>query len=182
MTRALGRRLTLLATLAFAPAAAAAQTAVQSFADLQPILAAGQKIVVIGVDGRKTRGTVVSLAGGQLEISEPRAFRRAERRVIGEDSIRRIDRQDSDWNGILIGAGAGALGILGLLRLPACNRPDNWSRALFIEAAVPIGMVIGGAIDHAITMPVYVASRRTAVTLSPWVTRAQVGLMARVSF
>ena len=53
MKHALGRRLALLAALALAPAAAAAQTPVQSFPDLQPILPAGQKIVVIAVESRE---------------------------------------------------------------------------------------------------------------------------------
>ena len=60
-----------------------AQTApVQSFVDLAPLVKPGDDVVVLGTDGRKTRGRIVLVSGDTLEIRRPPRFFGAGRRQV----------------------------------------------------------------------------------------------------
>ena len=142
---------------------ASAQAPAASFANLGPLVTTGQQVVVRDADGRKFIGEVVSLTGNQLEVERRRWFRR-ERRLFTEESTRRIEHRDSTANGVLIGAGVGALAAL-----VACktNRdPDNWSCLGWLSAPVPAAL-IGGAMDGARNRPLYISPSTARLTVMP---------------
>lgn len=173
--KALVERLVLLAALALTANSAAAQTPAQSFADLQPTVKFGQRLIVKGEDGRTTKGRLVSITGNQLEIRRTRWFFREERRTFTEDSVQRIENRDSTWNGSLIGAGVGGLVMFVSLEVPACNQPDDWSCMPLLLSPIA-GWVVGDAIDGAINRPVFVSPRGTGITFWPLLGPARVGL------
>jgi hypothetical protein len=82
------------------------QAPVDSFEELELLANVGETVNVVDALGRETRGRVATLSGVVLTLSVD-----ATRREFAEADVRRIDRRrrDSIWNGLLIGAGAGAL-------------------------------------------------------------------------
>src|SRR5687767_6277471 len=98
--------------LALAVSEARAQQPVDSFAALQPSVKAGQRVIVIDAKGEEVKGRVVSISGKELEIRHRKGwFAKETRLVFAEQSVRRIDKDDSTLNGLLIGAAASALAI-----------------------------------------------------------------------
>ena len=150
-------------------AGAQTDTPVQSFAALQPLIMADQEIIVWAEDGRKTRGKVVAVGGGTLEIRRPPRFPRlwgADRRdVFPESSVRRIEHHDSTTvNGGLIGFAAGLAVTVALAKRSRCD----WD-CLPVAALAPVfGPIIGAAIDGAINRPLFISPTRTkVVTIGP---------------
>jgi hypothetical protein len=176
--RNLGGRFVLLGTLLLAASDATAQTPVQSFADLQPLVKTGQQVIVWDDDGRKIKAEVLSLSGNQLEIQRWRWFFRRERQLFTEDSVRRIENPDSTANGGLLGVGVG--GLMAALRCWA----DDWGWAClpWITLAPTAGGFVGAAIDGAVNQPLYVSPRAGGVTLVPLLGRERAGLAARIRF
>ena len=173
----IGRRFLLLAALVLAASEAAAQAPVQSFADLQPLVKAGQRVTVWGDDGSKTTGRVLSLAGNQLEIERRRWFRR-ERRVFTEQSVGRIEDRDSTLNGELNG-----LAIGGCIALFVCAADDwGWSCLPSIALGPLGGALAGGLIDGAINRPLYVSAGGSRMTLLPLLGRQGAGLAVAIRF
>lgn len=94
-----------------------------SFEDLELRGILGETVYVIDTSGRETRGRVATLSDVALTVTVDKT-----RRAFAADDVRRIDRRrrDSVWNGLLMGAGAGALLGFGFGRSvdsPACPRP-----------------------------------------------------------
>ena len=98
----------VLAAILFAAGVARAQD-VSSFSELPRVLEAGQRVIVREGDGRVSRGKVVLVDEHRLEIQWRRwLFARRARSFTGA-TVESIKVKDSDWNGMLVGAGAGLL-------------------------------------------------------------------------
>jgi hypothetical protein len=150
------------------------------FEELQPLVKAGQQVIVWGDDGRKTEGRVVSLTGNQFEIRRRRWFRfRQERLVFAEDSVGRIEHRDSTWNGELLGLGIGS--VTTLVACKSIKDPDDWSCLSWIALAPTVGLLSGQIIDGAINRT-YVSPGGTRVTLLPLLGRERAGLAATLWF
>jgi hypothetical protein len=141
--------------LAFSSAAAAEEQAeglpARSFNALQPWLTPGERLIVRDSSGRKTHWRFVSLSGDELEMKRRRWNFRSERRTWTEGTVQRIEHEDSRWEGGAIGAAVGVAAAVIITKSPRCDE-----RCLpFIAAAVPMGMVIGEAIDGSINLTLY---------------------------
>ncbi len=84
-----------------------------AFGDLAGLVAIGDTVCVVDASGRETRERIVSISDVHLTVTAA-----GPDRVFHADTIRRVDRwrRDSIWNGVLMGAGAGALVGLGVGR------------------------------------------------------------------
>lgn len=175
-TRLIGSRIVLFAIFVLTASGAAAQAPVRSFADLQPTLRLGQRVIVKDDDGRATRGRFASLAGDRLEIRRARWFFREERLTFREESVWVVENDDSDWNGTLIGFGLG-IGVMALA-VESCTSDECVG---FVLAPV-FGAVVGGMIDKAHNRPLYLSPRATSIAVSPLLAPRQVGLAATLRF
>ena len=169
----------LLVIFVAAPARAQglnAQTSapVQSFAALPPLLVVDQQIIVWGEDGRKTTGKVVAITGDTVEISRPRLFRRSQREVFAESSVRRIAHRDSKANGGFIGLAVGLAISVAVYKTSTCQ---DLCEVPIVTLAPTVGMLIGAEIDAAINRPLYISPKSTsAVTVRPQLGRGTVAL------
>ena len=118
----------------------AAQTApAQSLEELRTRLKAGDRLIVRDDSGDTARGTLSSLTDDEIEVEWRRWFR-VRQQSFAETSIRRIEVQDSTWNGTLIGLAIGVAGIFVIdstCRDPLCLLP--------MLLAPGIGAGVGGA-------------------------------------
>jgi hypothetical protein len=128
----------------------------RSFTALQPLLTPGERLIIRDSSGRKTHGRFVSLSGDELEIKRRRWNFRTERRAWTEGTVERIQHEDSRWEGKALGAaiGVAVLAIINPLRRIETDR-CNALCAPFIVAAVPVGTMIGEAIDGSINDTLY---------------------------
>lgn len=118
--------------------AAAAQEPVRSFDELKTRIAIGETVYVVDASGHDTKGRLARLSDTSLTVvvdGTPREF------VV--DDVIRIERRhrDSVKNGVLIGAGTGAVVGFGAGRSadsPACPRPG-----IECGQGSAIGMVTG---------------------------------------
>lgn len=110
------------------PAAAqsATQTLVQSFSALQSIVKPAQRVIVTDNTGHKHAGRVIAV-GNQLEM-DPGQKRRLlsmdlpigrPQGVFSEDTVRRIENDDSTLNGLAIGSESDSPSGLRLRRMKA---------------------------------------------------------------
>ena len=141
--------------LAFSSAAAAEDQAeglpARSFSALQPWLTPRDRLIVRDSSGRKTYWRFVSLSGNELEMKRRRWNFRSERRTWAEATVQRIEHEDSRLEGGAIGAAVGVAAAVIITKSPRCDE-----RCLpFMVAAVPVGMLIGKAIDGSINLTLY---------------------------
>ncbi len=109
-----------------------AQSAGDSFAELQQRLKPGETVFVTDRQGRETRGTVGRLSDTSLLI-----FVSGDQREIPSTEIIRIEKPDPVWNGSLIGGallGFSFMGGAGASCSPHCARD------------VPLGLLVGAAL------------------------------------
>lgn len=141
--------------LALSSAAAAEEQAeglpARSFSALQPWLTPGERLIVRDGSGRKTHWRFVSLSGDELEIKRRRWNFRTERRTWTEGTVERIQHEDSRLEGGAIGAAVGIAGAVIIAKSPRCDLQC----LPFVVAAVPVGMLIGEAIDGSINFTLY---------------------------
>jgi hypothetical protein len=151
------------------PTNARAQAFAYTFDDLQRILRVGQPVVVTDQTGREVKGKVADLSTSTLVI------RARETRTFSAENVTEIRRTDSDWNGVLIGLGAGYVGMLGFVR-QTCGRPGYDDECAAIARPIgwvfiPAGAVLGALIDRAYgNDPVYLgtpSTLRPSVAVSP---------------
>src|SRR5262245_25974625 len=156
---------------------AAAQAPAQSFSALPGVLEVGQRVIV-REDGRTSHGKVVSLDNGQLEIEWRRWIFQRRQRLFTENSVRTVALQDSDWNGLFLGAGVGILA--GTLIDHQYNN-EVWGSPLGSYLGAWIGAFVGEMVDRSVNRNVYVSSRARAVAVVPVLSphRAGVALTAR---
>jgi hypothetical protein len=145
----------LVLALALSSAAAAEEQAdglpARSFSDLQRWLTEGERLIVRDSSGSKTHWRVVSLSGDKLEMKRSRWNLRTERRTWTEATVQEIQHEDSKWEGAVIGAAIGLAADVIMLKSPKC---DLYC-APFVFAAMPLGMLIGRAIDGSINLTLY---------------------------
>ena len=131
-------------------AAAQPSTAPPAWAALAGRLPIGGRIHVTDTSGATTAGTLAALTDAALELNVGGGVR-----SVAAAHVRRIQSRqaDSSLNGVLIGAGLGAIpGIYWLVVDPnECTGlcPEDY-------AAIAIGAVLGGLIDRAVTHKVTV--------------------------
>ena len=76
---------------------------------------------------------------------------RSERRTWAEGTVQRIEHEDSRWEGAAIGIAAGVATGVSMTKSPRCGL-----RCLpFALAAVPVGILLGEAIDGSINLTLY---------------------------
>jgi hypothetical protein len=131
----------------------------RSFLELQRTLTTGEQVTVLDRQNRRATGRVVSVSGDRIEIMSSRSTilgrsSRGRSFAFAEGDVRWIVREDSTWNGRLIGTG---LGIVAAGMIVA--RTDSQRAALSALIFLP---PIGGAAGHAID-----ARNRRALYLSP---------------
>jgi hypothetical protein len=154
--------------LTLSSAAAAEQQAdslpARSFTALQPLLVPGERLIVRDSSGRQTHGRLVSLSGDELEIKSRRWNFRTERRTWREGTVERIQHEDSTWKGGgAIGTAAGVAVATILIKAPRCDL-----RCLpFVVAAVPLGRLIGEAIDGSINLTLYESPFVSRIGIAP---------------
>ena len=167
-----------LAVILFVAADARAQ-GVSSFSDLPRVLEAGQRVIVRESDGRVSRGKVVLVDEHRLEIQWRRwLFARRERSFTGA-TVESIKVKDSDWNGMLVGAGAGL--VAGWLVDLQCCRDFPIAPVGAVMGALT-GATVGSLIDQSINEGVYRKAGRSRVTLTPLLGAHRVGFTASKAF
>jgi len=176
-----------LAALLLCGSTAWAQEPVRSLSDLPARIQAGERIEVTDREGKVVRGRFESVAASSLRIT----VARGRTQDIAGTSIKQIgkERPDSDWNGILLGLGAG-LGMGALATQSTCpNDPECAAIAgvIFIPTFAAGGAAIGALIDHSIKKydPIYLqqaTSDRPRLRLSPLVSKRTKGVLLSLSF
>jgi hypothetical protein len=166
--------------------AASAQPPAQSFADLQSTLKVDEQVIIRDKSGRISGGgRVVSIGGSRLELRFPQGFlhRKDERRVFLEDAVGRIEREDSDLNGSLIGAGIGFLVAIPCLVKARGGSEDEIGIGVGCAVAMPlIGMMIGQRIDNAHHQTIYTSPGGARLTLISGMTPKRAGMALGISF
>jgi hypothetical protein len=149
----------------------------RSFEELRPRLRPGDKVIVRDAEGRTTRGRLSAHRGDQIEVEWRRWFR-LRQRTFSETAVRRVEIEDSWWNGALIGLGvaSAATGI-------GCRADDGGYTCLSLLLLAPsLGASVGAGIDLSINRLVYEAPGHATTTLSPVLGQGRIGLAARVRF
>ena len=114
-----------------------------TFEELARRTSPGELIYVVDLAGRETRGRVAMLSGGALTVTAD-----GSRREFMAADVQRIDRRrrDSVRNGVLIGAGAGALlgfGVGRSMDSPSCPRAVECGQG---AAVGTVGGAVWGAV------------------------------------
>jgi hypothetical protein len=152
---------------------------VSSFSDLPRVLEAGQRVIVREGDGRVSRGRVVLVDEHRLEIQWRRwLFAHRERSFTGA-TVESIKVKDSDWNGMLVGAGAGLLA--GWLVDLQCCRDFSIAPVGAVMGALT-GATVGSLIDQSINEAVYRKAGRSRVTVAPLLGAHRVGFTLSRAF
>jgi hypothetical protein len=125
-----------LRRLSTSPAAA-------TFEELQRSGTPGEMVYVVDLAGRETRGRVVMLSQGSITVDADGARQR-----LAAADVVRIDRRRKDpvLNGVLIGAGAGALAGYGLgksMDSPNCSGAVECGQGAMVGA---VGGAVWGAV------------------------------------
>jgi len=160
-----------------------AQEPVASFAALQQLVKAGDTVTVSDASGATTKGTIASLTDASLVLRLG-----ADQRTYAESDVSRIRqrRQDSVLNGLLIGAGIGAvfaaLGASSCANDFGCNDPAAAFYALGIGVGAGAGMGIDAAIRGERTIFDRLGSRRTVTRVEPWLGRGGGGARVFIGF
>ena len=181
MIRATGVAVVLLAALFLSVPYASAQAPAASFGELDAHQLTGRRVIVRQRSGRPFHGRLVSVAANQVEVERIRWFRR-QRQTFVEGEVRRIDYEDSIWDGFAKGAAVGFASAVTFAKLPACNTPDNFTCLPGVALSVPVGILIGETIDRAVNRPVFESPTGASIALSPLVSRGRSGVALTVRF
>jgi uncharacterized protein YcfJ len=124
--------------LLLTPDSAAAQTSATSFEDLGRQLSPGERLFVTDTSGTETSGRFAAVTPHALTVTVGR-----ERREFAAGTVRRIERlrRDPVRNGVLIGAGAGAL--IGLLIGRGTDSPSCPTPGVECGQGAAVGTVAG---------------------------------------
>ena len=142
----------------------------------------GDVVYVTDRKGATIKGTLAELTGDAIQVKV-----KDDVRHVAAADVSRIQWQqpDSALTGVLIGAGVGAIpGIYWLIADP------NECTGMCSEdyAAIAVGAIVGGLIDHAIKKKVTVYSavgssgRTTSAVVGPLVMRDRKGVQVAVKF
>jgi len=142
---------------------------------LQQVLKPRQRVIVIDNAGKKLSGRVASIAG-QLQLD----FGRKQQKTYSEDGVRKIENDDTNWDGFFIGYGAGmALGAA----IVRHESPHSEGEELVLGILVMIaGGPIGEWLDGHRHRVLFVSPKRTTTSLIPILGRYRAGLALKVRF
>jgi hypothetical protein len=126
-----------------APRRLSTSPAAATFEELQRSATPGEMVYVVDFAGRETRGRLVMLSGGSITLDAD-----GSRQRLSAAAVDRIERRrrDSVLNGVLIGAGAGALAGYGLgksIDSPNCSGPVECGQGAMVGA---VGGAVWGAV------------------------------------
>ena len=189
----------LVATVAIRGAGSDQQQAVTSFAELLVLLKRGDPLVVTDANGRTTKGKLGEMTASSLELlvakeesDGRRTFVPQPRRSEQDVTQIQIERPDTLLNGILIGAGVGALVVpMPVLSVASgeggCSRPSCQNLvAQLALAGAGIGAGIGAAIDWArkprVTVYRAPGTQASEIRVAPLLSRSVVGVQVAVGF
>jgi hypothetical protein len=170
------------AAIAVPQAAAQPPATTSTWAALADRLPVGDHVYVTDTAGTTTAGTLTAVTGDVLELNVGAGIR-----SLAAADVRRIQSRQADslLNGILIGAGFGAIpGIYWLIVDPnECTGlcPEDY-------AAIAVGAVLGGLIDRAVTRKVTVyeagasGSSTRRLLIGPLVGRKRSGVQLALRF
>jgi hypothetical protein len=164
-----------------------------SFAALVPLLTPGYEVVVTDRDGRRRRGTVVSISADAIVLASPviagvwetalplywpldvavvlkRRLTPRSERTFQSGSIQRVDIVDPTGNGTAIGALVGGT-LVGATYLWERRQPSSNLKGLATTMAlmwgVPVSLRMGHLIDRATNDPIYRAPGSLQVSILP---------------
>ena len=158
------------------------------FTELARKVTHGDEVVVVESGGRFVKGRISDITASAITLvvpsdtgssaSAPRTFQAAD--------VLRIVRHDGKWNGMLIGAAAGAVPASFLFQF-ACGEGPNGTCAqrgfLGALAGGGLGAALGAGIDLAINKTVYVAGgKKTTLHISPIVGADRRGARVAIRF
>jgi hypothetical protein len=183
LTRSLTGSVLIVAT--FVPTSAKAQT--ETFSELVGQVKPGDRVVVSSADGNQTEGLITNLTASSLSvrlINEADFYlNNSADKTFSEAAVRKIVRQDSNWNGVLIGAAAGVPA--SWFYLWSAGGSDS-AGAVFVGGCIlfgGLGALVGGGVDALIHKTIYQAPRRGAsVTIDPVLGRGRTGVAASLRF
>ena len=153
----------------------------QSFAVLRSALKPGHNIWVRSLDGQVTRGKLVSVSDNELVLSRARWFRPDEQRSFRADALEWVLREDSTWNGALIGTGIG-VAATALLVSSSDESERGWLVLWPGAEIVVLGAFVGGLIDALHNETVYQRAAERRITLVPVAANHRFGMFASVRF
>jgi hypothetical protein len=176
-----------LGLLALMPRVALAQPPVQSFAELQSILKPNDEVQITDSSGRTTRGRVVRVATGSLNLTV-----NGRQQELLEATIRDVKRRRPDvwWNGALIGAVAGTVAGAAVKRRN-CGSTDCGEGGLvdpgFYVFGAAFGAGAGALIDSSVRRfdTLFARSSPSSVrmfSLTPFLSRGLKGFQLSVTF
>lgn len=176
------------ALLAVVPPRVSAQTDSVAFADVRGLLERGDTVVITDSGGRKTKGALDEITDQAIAVVLHDNLG-AERRVFAAPTVAAINRTDSLWNGLLIGAAAGFAATEIFVRRECGPRGSDDECSAIASLVgwltmVPGGAAAGALIDRAIgNQVVYRApGGRTALSIAPMVGRRGGGVSVSLRF
>jgi len=156
---------------------------VRSFEELQTILKVGQKVAVTDDRGGEIKGKVGELTASSLVVLAPVN----RNRTFTKDSITKIRRTDSSWNGALIGLGVGAAIAAAGIKSSIYQGEAAYFWVFAGSWLFPtVGAITGVVVDKQTgNDPIYLAPSRASqpsVTVSPWLVNGGGGVSVSVRF
>lgn len=163
----------------FGPRIAGAQQ-VSSFGDLPRVLEPGQRVIVREDDGTTTRGKVARLDDERIAIRWRRWIFAHRERTLTSATVETIRVRDSEWNGALLGAGAGF--VAGWLFVDKQCARDFCVSPVGRILGAELGATVGMLIDQSINPIVYESSGTNRVRFAPVVSAHRVGFVVSAAF
>jgi len=167
------------------PIASAQQ--VSSFEQLQILVKPGDKIVVIGTDGKSTKGKIESLTPSALRLATKSGSRDYSQKDAFEIKQKRDDSlANGAWIGALTGGGVVGAGFIAVCSIDGCDGDAGLiagSIAIYTGIGAAIGVGIDALIKHDQTIyrqPAQAALR--SMRLEPLISSGRKGAVLRFSF
>ncbi len=153
---------------------AAAQTPVHTFADLEPLLKPKQTIIVTDGKGEKISVPYLSIRGAELEVGYKK-----QQLVFTESTVRRIQKNDTNFDGTLIG---GAIGIvLGVISSKSANQIEG--EEILDGVVLPLGgAYLGNLVDSLMHKTLFMAAPKSRVAVAPLAGRARAGIAVMIRY
>jgi hypothetical protein len=148
-----------------------AQSAVQSFAELERTLKVRQTVVVTDETGQALKGKVDKLSSDSITVDG---------HTFIDAAVREIRLSDPLWNGMLVGAAVGT----GLATWDYLIDPSEPGNGAIFSIAIGLGAAIGAGIDALRTGRLLYASPRQKpeIQAQPVISKRQQGVLVRILF